>query len=860
MPKLFRAILTFFLVSGSTTVLANEDLCPAPRQSPQDTRHLPHPSADTYHEAMKAAVLQATTSLDWVDDPASGNACGGYYLAPENPNPQQYLDPDEADLYMSADRVEQREDGFTHLEGDVELYQGKRRLRCDSMRYSEELEYSEVSGTILLREPGMLIRSEEAIFDNLNKTSRFTSTEYVLHEQQAHGKAGKVNIDASEKHGFLVLEQASFTVCPPSAELWSFDARRIELDHAKGWGKMYSAKLQVADTPVLYIPYIDFPIDDRRKSGLLWPSISSSNGNGIDITQPYYFNLMPQADLTYIPRYNSDHGLMHGIEARYKNRFSEWTTGGTYLGNDDMVGDVEVKDDPALDRQRWMAFVQEEGRLNANWSSTIDYQAVSDINYFRDWGTTGFDIQKSLNLRRYATLNFANEDWKASGTVIDYQSLELDPLTGKVAEEDYRRLPVININYRNEQKNFFYNPVFNGQYTFFDHEEYLRAHRLHLAPGAMLPMRWKSGEVISTFRLKHNTFSLNDSNSPGAALQPGTVYQDAHSVNVPTLSINNRLFLERDLAIGDQQYMQTLTPRLFYYYADYEDQSNLPNFDTIETAFSYNQLFRDNRFGSYDRIADANQLSWAIESGLINYRNGQKLFSMGIGQIRYFQDRRVTPFNTDAARQPILSTDTLETVRQKTLINQEIDRRYYREASDIALQPTWHIDNDQRLSGSVIWDPYLKQNQEAAIGYHYSDNARRIFNAAYRYKRNPFYNINGQWFTMNSVDQTDLSFYLPINQQWHGYMRWNYDITNNTTIEDIAGVKYEGCCFGVMLAYQRERKTFENNVRIPDATEPGYSSSWFIQFELKGFGGITNTLTHLLEESIEGYLYRESDF
>lgn len=859
MQKLFQFIVVLSCMAASTNAVADQSLCPAPVKIPAATAETPQPSADEYHEAMQAAVLQASTSLDWIVDPDAAGNCGGYYQAPENPNPEKDKQPEDADLRMSADIVEKGTDGFTTLSGDVELYQGMRRLRCDLMRYSEEKAYSEVTGTIQVREPGMLLLSEEAIFDNMNKTSSFSQTEYVLHAQQAHGKAGKIAINAADNQGYLTLLDASFTVCPPTAELWSFDARRIELDHEKGWGKMYSAWFEVGNMPVIYIPYIDFPIDDRRKTGLLWPSISSGDSGGIDIALPYYFNLAPESDLTYIPRYQSGHGTLHGIETRYKHKYSEWSLGGTYLDNDKRVGDLSVKGNPGLDGKRWMGFIQEEGRFNANWTTTIDYQAVGDINYFRDWGTTGFDIQKTLNIRRYATISFADDDWKASGTIIDYQALEFDLLTNETLMEEYRRLPMVDVFYRHSQDNFKYNPIFFGQYVFFDHEQKTRGHRLHLEPGVILPMRWQAGEIVSTFRVKHNEFSLNESNNPDEVIQPGMVYQGNHNVDIPALQVNNKLFFERDINIGSHDLVQTLTPRIFYYYADYEDQSHLPNFDTAETAFSYQQLFRDNRFGSYDRIADANQASWALESQLLSRSSGSPLFSVGIGQIHYLQDRRVTAYKNDNEFLGIDPLDSPSAIKQKVLINTEIDRRYYRKNSDVALEPSWYIDEKQRITASVIWDPYLEKNQETGIGYHYKDENDRIFNIAYRYKRNPLYNSNGTWFTLNDVDQTDLSFYLPVIKNWHAYMRWNYDVSNNQSIEDITGVKYEGCCFGVMIAYQRERKTFDNNIRIADNTPVNYSYNWLIQFELKGLGGITNTITHLLEESIQGFKKREND-
>lgn len=859
MQKSFTTILLFTCIAKLNLAYAADGLCPAPNTNNLNLVVAEHPSAEIYHQSMQQAVLRANQSLDWIIDPNSDSLCDGYYQAADNPNPQKNSDPDDADVLLSADAASKGEDGFTTLEGNVELYHADKRIRCDVMRYSDDTQYSDASGNLQLRQSGLLLLSKKASFDNIHKTSQFDETEYVLHNQQAHGKADVIRLDANSNNAILTLRQTSFTVCPPTAELWSFDARKLEIDYNKGWGKMYSAFFKVSKVPIIYIPYVDFPIDKRRKTGLLWPSFSSAEHGGIDITLPYYFNIAPQADLTYVPHHNSDHGTLHGVEARYKQRYAEWSFGGAYLENDERVGDVRVSTDPALDGRRWLGFAKEAGRFNANWSTEIDYQTVSDMNYFRDWGANGFDIQKSLNIRRFATLNFSNAKWKASTTVVDYQSLELDPLTQQPVVEDYSRLPEIDVLYRNGQDNFSLHPVFFGQYTFFDHTQKIRGQRSYLDPGIQFPMRWESGEIIPSFRIKYRQYRLNESNDINNLVLANTVYQGNYDTIAPSFTLNNRLFFEKQTSFFGSNYTETLTPRLYYYYADYQDQRNLPNFDTIETAFSYQQLFRDTRFGSFDRIGDANQVSIALESALINDNDGAKLFSLGVGQIVYFQDRRVTAYQTDNQFRPILLTDSADIVKEKKLINQEIDKRYYRDYSDIALEPTWYIDTKQRLTSSLIVDPKQGSSQEAAIGYHYSDVNQTIVNVTYRYKKNPYFISNGEWVTLNNIDQTDVSAYFPINKNWHGYMRWNYDITNRNTIENMTGVKYEGCCVGVMFAYQRERKTFDNNIRLADSLAPSYDSIWFIQFELKGLGGITNTITHLLEESIQGFKQRETN-
>lgn len=857
MPKPFRLITLALLAQASLLVsgAANAEAsgCPKPEtaeaKQQQTNPDAPHPDSAVYHEAMQQSVTKTKATLDWVEDPASTLPCGGFYQQPENPNPQAARDPDEADIIISATTADKGADGYTTLSGSVEVYQGWRRFRCDKMRFSDEKKFSELTGNIQLREPGMLLLADRAVMDGQQRYSTFTGTEYILHEQQAHGRASELHI-TDLSGSYLTIRDTDFTLCPPSAEYWSFDARRLELDKTRGWGKLYSAFFRVADVPVLYIPYLDFPIDSRRKTGLLWPSIATADNRGLDITLPYYINIAPQFDLTLVPRHNGDHGFLQGLEARYKQHYAEWSAGGAYIHNDKRVGDVETADDPTLEERRWTAFVKEEGRFNPNWSSAIDYQAVSDINYYRDWGTTGLDIRKSTNIRREASLHYHDAYWETSATLVDYQTLELDPVTLDVAEEEYRELPEIRYAYRHESRPFRPEPLLRGEATYFDHDALIRATRLYTEPGLAFPMRFAAGEITPAAKVHQTLYRFNSNPAP---------LDHQEEITVPSATLDGKLFFEREISHNEKALRQTVTPRLFYWHADYEKQSTLPTFDTEETAFSYPQLFRDSRFGSFDRIGDANQLSLALESRIFD-SSGRERFFAGLGQIRYFRDRKVTVLASDDDLQPFTGAETAAESKAKQEWNDEVEKRYYRSASDLAAEAHWQLDPAQRISGTLIWDTYQSRQQESSIGYHLSTPQQAIVNATYRYRRIPSaVDANGERLD-NRIHQTDLTLYQPINNRWHLFLRWNYDVTRTESIEEMGGVRYEGCCYGVMVAWQRERDTFANNLRISDSADASYQYHWLIQFELKGLGGITHSVTSLIEESIEGYHSSEKPF
>ena len=94
-------------------------------------------------------------------------------------------------------------------------------------------------------------------------------------------------------------------------------AAELEMDRESGIGAATHATLFVQDVPILYLPYFQFPIDDRRKSGILAPSISYSDTNGRGVTVPVYWNQAPNYDMTITPTWYNESGLQLSTENRY---------------------------------------------------------------------------------------------------------------------------------------------------------------------------------------------------------------------------------------------------------------------------------------------------------------------------------------------------------------------------------------------------------------------------------------------------------------------------------------------------------------------------------------------------------------
>ena len=859
MPNTISRLLIILSLCASGSLWANDPLCPPPVANTVTPKS--QVSGEEFHQAMALAVASGE-KLDWVED-KNANACGGYYQIPFNPSPDTNKTPDESAMNISADNLEHHSNGLSIFDGNVEVYQGGMRFRCDKFSYSQQASFAELENNIQFRQDGMLLLADKMTINGQQKTAKLNNAQFLLSTGQLRGSSEKMAFD-NKQGGHIQLQNTRFTACPPDQEHWAISSDELVLNQEQGWGTAKDAWFYIEEVPVMYFPYLDFPIDDRRKTGILMPTISSSAGGGLDIGVPIYFNLAPNYDMTYTPRYNHDHGLLNALEGRYKNTYSEWAFTGTYIHDDKIIGDTPTVSDD--DNSRWLAGVQEEGRFNKNWSTLIDYTAVSDIHYFRDWGNVGLDIQKTLNIKRQAQLNYASKHWLVQSSLVDYQPLEQQTNadgSASVKEEDYRHWPRMNIFHHSAQKAFSFNPIYNAQYTYFNHEQLNRAHRIYNAPGITFPMRWQAIHLLPSAQIRRTDFSFvgmdSDSHSTDAEID------GSEDITVASFSLDSLLFLERTINNVDGGLIHTLTPRLYYLFNDYQEgQDTLQAFDTSENAFSYQQMFRASRFSSYDRIDDANQVTLALETELLSAQHGQTLLFLGIGQTQYFRDREVVINSSDNDFLLIEDGDSPAGIAQKNAQNRLIDKKYYRRHSDIALTTRWQLNEQQQISGNLLFDPDNHEGEEGSVFYHIQHQTGALFNAGYRYKKQlPLIIPIGtdgsteEVLFNNNSNQLDLSFYLPVSRDWKLFARVNYDINKSEGIDNISGVEYGGCCFNVKLAYQNQRKTFNSTGTLNEYDSASYDHIWHIQFEFTGFGSVNDSLGRILEEQIQGYQRRD---
>jgi LPS-assembly protein len=726
--------------------------------------------------------------------------CGGAYIDPLAGQRRQ--DPNRAPIEARA-RSTELEGDTVRLSGGVEVTQGYRELSSDSANINRSTRAGSLVGNIEVREPGILLRGERGDFYSRSGEAQLVNSRFLLHEQHLRGSAALLSRDADE---LVRVEDGAMTFCAPGNDDWSLETRQLELDTARGVGVARGATLRARGVPVAYVPWMSFPINDQRKSGLLFPTFGTDSRGGLDIGTPVYLNLAPNYDLTYTPRYIGQRGLNHEVLGRYLDQWNgDWQVGGSYIGDDKQYAEDFPEE---ADADRWLAAVRHDGLYNKRWRSQIRYTRVSDVDLIRDLETSRLDARRDVNLLQLGQIDYLGEEW-----LINMQAQQFQPLAEDI-RDDYKKLPQITAQYRSENTPFALNPIGMVQYSNFDtDEERVRGQRLYGEAGVTYPMNWAWGFLNPTAKYRVLQYDLD---------RQLEELDDAPGARSALASVDGGLYFERQTRIANRNVLHTLEPRAYYLYSQYDEQNDQPDFDSAELTFNYNQLFRDTRFSGRDRLDDANRISLGITTRFLNMDTGEELFNASVGQTYYFTNRRVRLRPTDP----------------------ELDRSNSEIAGELNFYPNERVS----VRSNLQYDPIERKMNAGNVLATYSPDDRAVFNVGYTYRR-PVTLVGNQPVT----EQSHLSAYYPINRNWRAFMAWNYSMEAHRSVEDMLGIEYDTCCWRVRLLHLRYFDTARGVVPNFDSPELDREYATQVQFELKGLGGFGDGVEQLMGDLIRGF-------
>lgn len=737
--------------------------------------------------------------------------CQGAWVTPISPDTVAVA-AEEATSTVTADYGHYNPNGDSVLEGNVVIDQQGRQIRADKITIDQTQTYASAEGRVQMAQAGLLTQSDQINYNLKTQQGDLHNSFYIAEEQHAHGMAEKI---ARTSTNTLVLNNATYSTCPPEqAPTWKIQADEIKLNQETGRGETRGTKLYVKDVPVLAVPYFNFPIDDRRTTGILTPSFGFTNDGGVELAVPVYLNLAPNYDATVTPRYIGDRGPMLEGEFRYlTENFGQGQIWGGYLASDNKYNDEDRKDFHFL--HKW--------QINEQFNTNLEYNYASDKDYFADLNNNP-NSRTDLNLRRAWELNYRNgiPGLRTQLKVEDFHTL--DPT---IPDEDrpYARLPQFLLNYKTGNPQGF-QLEFNHDTAYFKKDiNHLEGHTNDLntyePSGTRIyndfkirynyrnPWSFVIPEVslrnVNTFFDK-DTIAFYDNNS-------GTLTNSSSenkSVTVPQFTLDAGLTFEKE-----GRFLQTITPRAFYAYAPYQKQDGHPNFDSATASINYDQLFSPYRFYGHDRLEDNNFLSLGLSYSLFD-EVGLERIRASLGQSFFFEDRRVTlentadSFDTESRTGPVVSLASQLT-----------------ENLNIGANAAWMSNGD---------------NAQRDLHLFYTGEQGNLYNVGYINRRHI---PNRQ----DHYDQVVASFIQPVYNNWRILGHAQYDLDNSVAREYLLGVNYESCCWGISV-YGR---SYYND--LDDVSDHNVKPKRAIMAELnlKGLGSFNNKLASLLENRILGF-------
>lgn len=729
---------------------------------------------------------------------------------PPRPVVEDVLEP--GDIHVLADDVDLTEGDISHLTGHVQMTRDQQQVVADKVDYSEPADNADLWGDVRYWDESVYLQGKSAHLEFEDGTGSAQEADYRVLGNRGHGSAAELFWDVGKETRGTDIE---YSTCEPEAEgpdlasnAWKISAREIILDHEEERGTAKHVVLRVKDIPVLYSPFLSFPLSDKRKSGFLMPAFGTSSNHGFEVRTPYYLNIAPQFDATVAPRLLTDNGVMAMGEFRYLFPRAHGQFGGEYLPSDNEFGD---KDRSLINFVHEQTFAR-SGRLYAT------YNRASDERYLEDFGSQ-LAVTSARYLERRADLTYRGAWWDSMIRVQDYQTMDR---TVPVTSRPYERLPQVRFNAYPLRGPNRLNFNAHVQFDNLDREDNdivpdVHGARLDFQPFLSYPLQGRSAYLTPRLGLQFTQYDLNESGP----------FKSSPSRLLPIASVDSGVYFERDFDMSGSGYRQTLEPRLYYLYVPDDDQTDLPVFDTGIFNLSYEGLFRNNRFTGPDRLGDANRFTLAFTQRLFDAESGNPLAYFRIAESYYLSDVDVVSMVFNPAGQLVPFGATTDD-----------------PLGPIIGEAGMRIFNDWNLRSEIHWQPSENITEKLALRLLYHPLDGRLLNLAYRVRRSP----SGD-FRRNPTDieQSDISFRWPLTPQWALVGRWNYAVPEGKSLEIFGGIEYESCCFGVRAVARR----FLNNL------DGDHSTGVYLQVELKGLAGIGKRTTEFLTQNIPGY---ESEF
>lgn len=689
----------------------------------------------------------------------------------------------EAPTFVGAQQLTVRPDMDVRLDGLAVIRRPGLSIRADRLDYDQTQDEVRAQGAVRVSRDGTLF---EGPFLSLKMDSfqgQLAQPRFELFKSGGYGEAASLVFLDDDR---AVLSQVSYTTCrrkpgPEWLPEWVLQATRLTLDNEESSALAEGVQLRFQDVPLMALPAISFALTEDRKSGLLPPVVGIDTTNGLQISQPYYFDLAPQRDATVNTHVMSKRGVALDTEFRYLEP--------------DYAGQLRLNlmpSDSLRQQDRWGLTAQHHGGIETGLSAVgrigvgLSVNRVSDDNYWRDFSRSGQVLTQRL-LPSTGVLNWSRGELSMSAQVQRWQTLQdvSAPIT-----PPYDRAPQVTLRYGQWQADGMDWSIqadttrFEADYSRIPNNTAVPRNGERSWVQAQLSRPWIRpwGFVTPKLQLHATRYQLD------AALDNGS-----HSANrvLPTFSVDSGLVLERETQWFGRNVVQTLEPRAFYVRTPYRDQSLLPVYDSGATDFNLSTIYSENAYVGHDRLIDNDALTLGVTSRFFDAQNGAEMLRVGMAQRIRFSDQQVVLPGQTAAQTGL---------------------------SDMLLGAGVRWDDQWALDATVQLNNQTNEVSRSTLQGRYSPGPYRVVNAAYRLNRDVSEQVElgWQWPLSDLGGRRDPQAETPWTRspgqglgpdRWYTVGRLNFSVTESRLVDSLLGFEYDGGCWLGRIAFERLQST-----------------------------------------------------
>lgn len=708
----------------------------------------------------------------------------------------------EAPWHIAADEIshDQTKDEYV-AKGDVRISRLDRALTADFVRFNRTTMVARARGQVMMTAGDDVLTGSRMELDLNRETGTVYDGTVFIKANHFYLRGNRIEKTGDKTYR---ADKASATTCDGENPPWQITGRDLSVV-IEGFGTVRHGTLWAGKVPVFYSPFLSFPVNRKRQTGLLTPEIGTSDRKGFEYNQPLFWAINDNSDATFYLHYMTDRGVKTGVEYRYvMDETSEGAVMFDFLDDrkvdDGSAGTTDWGYDGGPDRtndDRYWFRMKHDQKLPYGLSLAVDLDVVSDQDYLREFkkGYSGFKDTNAYFERHFGRslddytdstrVNRLNLNRRFTAFNLNTEVRWYDDVTLRNSgdtDTTLQQLPSIQFaGIRQQVPGTPFMFDLDSEYTYFFRENTtateVTAHRADLHPRFYLPLHYENMLSFEpSIGYRQTLWRVTGDDADGDDTFDRGLYD-------LRLDLSSDLFRVFDFDhFGFGKVLHAVRPQVVYEYIPEQEQGDLPEFDSI------------------DSIERQNIVTYT----LINTFTG-KSFKKGNAPSDF------TGKNSDAGPASYMQFCRFK-LEQSYDFNEasENDSSKWRNGEsrepftpvymELELTPVPFVS----LLADAEWSTYDDRFRSHNIGLRLSNRRGDKAYIEHRYNRDPEDFDNEDDEEVLATESIYASFRTNLTRGFSAYGAYEGNIAQNDDFETVVGLVYQSQCWAVDLSYADE--------------------------------------------------------